>query len=139
MLSRDDDTTFVVDLVQTKWRTFVKPAKEAMPTHAGTPNGTDTGTARPSMSDATAAGRFITLRSSPLLRTLLGCFGWRLFLGALATMFGRWSLIFTPLFIKEFLVWISNPPGSGKVCVHLNARMAVAHRGQGVVDSHGAR
>ena len=53
-----------------------------------------------------ATGSAIPKVPHPLARTLFACYGWRVVAGALSTMVGRWVLIVTPLFTKEFLTWI---------------------------------
>lgn len=95
--SREDAVPRVVQVFSRKWNTFFHNTPNA---HSATVNG------RP-VTATTRGGNLRAKVSSPLMRTLLGCYGWRWVAGALATVIGRWGLILTPLLIKEFLVWSS--------------------------------
>jgi ATP-binding cassette subfamily C (CFTR/MRP) protein 1 len=89
MFSVKDEPAAVVAVVQAEWEKRI--AKDP-----------STGSAVPKV-------------SHPLARTLFACYGWRILAGALSTMFGRWVLIVTPLFTKEFLTWIrADSSASGK-------------------------
>lgn len=89
MFSVEDEPAAVVGVVQAEWEKRLTIDEET--------------------------GRKVANVSHPLARTLFACYGWRILAGALSTMFGRWVLIVSPLFTKEFLTWIrADDAASGK-------------------------
>jgi ABC-type multidrug transport system fused ATPase/permease subunit len=91
MLSRDDATDKVVEVFEKEWCKWAPPIRGGNAAGAG----------------ATQPAAFKKRTSSPLARTLMGCYGWGWFIGSVSTMIGRWSLIISPLLTREFLLWVS--------------------------------
>jgi len=110
MLSADDATERVVDVFTQQWNKWAPPIRGSKGASGASGGG---GGGDPSSGPTSATpSKPRSSTFSPLTRTLLGCYGWAWFIGAACTAIGRWSMIISPLMIREFLTWVQADSGA---------------------------